>query len=240
MQLLISIVNAEEVGSAVRGGADIVDVKNPREGALGANFPRIIRKVREHVPPGLPVSATIGDSPNKPGSASLAALGVAVCGIQYVKVGLFGTREASEAVFLLREVCQAVREYDASVKIIAAAYADAHKIGALPPLELPSVATESGVDGCILDTFGKDGNSLFSHLGDEKLGSFVTQCRQRGVLSALAGSLEQNDIARVSKIGPDIIGFRTAACRGNRVNGTVDFKQVERLRSLIAASKSPE
>jgi len=31
MQLLISVVNEEEAKSAFGGGADIVDVKNPRE-----------------------------------------------------------------------------------------------------------------------------------------------------------------------------------------------------------------
>lgn len=239
MKLLISVVNEEEVGPAIRGGADIIDVKNPREGALGANFPRVIRDVRKHTPSGLPVSATIGDSPNKPGSASLAALGAAVCGIQYVKVGLLGTREVRETVFLLSEVCEAVKEYEAGINVIAAAYADANNIGALPPLELQNVATESGVDGCILDTFSKGGSSLFSYLGDDDLRGFVEHCRHKGLLSALAGSLGQNDIRRVAQIGPDIIGFRTAACLGDRVNGTVDFKQVAHLKNLIADSKSP-
>ena len=49
----------------------------------------------------------------------------------------------------------------------------------------------------------------------------------------------KRDIPRVAKIGPDIIGFRTAACLGDRVHGTVDVKQVERLEKLLASSKSP-
>ena len=43
MELLISVVGEDEVGAAVAGHADIVDVKNPREGSLGANFPHVIR-----------------------------------------------------------------------------------------------------------------------------------------------------------------------------------------------------
>ena len=31
------------------GGADIIDVKNPREGSLGANFPRVIRSIRKSI-----------------------------------------------------------------------------------------------------------------------------------------------------------------------------------------------
>jgi uncharacterized protein (UPF0264 family) len=47
MKLLISPINKEEAIIASRGGADIVDVKNPKEGSLGANFPWVIRDVKE-------------------------------------------------------------------------------------------------------------------------------------------------------------------------------------------------
>ena len=239
MKLLISVVNEEEATSAVHGGADILDVKNPREGALGANYPWIIRGIRQRTPDKLPVSVAIGDAPNKPGVTSLAALGAAVCGIQYIKVGLHGTKEPQQAVFLLREVCRAVREHDDGIKIIAAAYADADRIGSLPMRNLPAVSKEAGADGCMVDTFTKDNSSLFSHIGDAELRVFVEKCNKDGLLCALAGSIGLLDIPRVSKIGPDIIGFRTAACLGDRVNGTVNIEQVERLKKLTAANVSP-
>jgi len=239
MQLLISVVNEKEAKSAVDGGTDIVDVKNPLEGALGANFPRVIRRVRRCTPPGLPVSVAIGDAPDKPGATALAALGAAVCGVQYVKVGLYGTKGPRQAVFLLKEVCRAVREHDAAIKIIAAAYADAHRIGALPAPALPSVATEAGADGWMIDTAVKADGMLFSHLDDDELWDFVQSCHKKGLLCALAGSLGEADIPRVSEIGPDIVGFRTAACLGDRIKGVVEFRQVKRLKNLIATNRSP-
>ncbi len=239
MLLLISVVNVEEATCAVRGGADILDIKNPYEGALGANFPRTIRAIRQYAPTRLPVSVAIGDAPNKPGAVSLSALGAAVCGIQYVKVGLYGTKQPQQAVFLLKEVCRAVREHDDRIKIIAAAYADADQIGSLPAKNLPAVSSEAGADGCLLDTFIKDGSSLFSHLGNDELRNFVDTCNREGLLCALAGSLGQYDIPRVSEIGPDIIGFRTAACSGDRVKGTISIEQVEGLKKLTAANASP-
>ena len=107
MELLISVVGEHEVEAGVGGQADIVDVKNPREGSLGANFPHVIRGVREITPSEVPVSVAIGDFPNLPrnGAAALAAAGgeaarttaghgkgpcAAGCGVQYVKVGLSG------------------------------------------------------------------------------------------------------------------------------------------------------
>jgi len=54
MDLLISVTTPDEVAAAVRGGADIVDIKNPVEGALGASFPDVIRQVRQPVYRSLP------------------------------------------------------------------------------------------------------------------------------------------------------------------------------------------
>ncbi len=124
MKLLVSVVDKTEALESIRGGANILDVKNPKEGSLGANFPRVIRQVREVAPKNLEVSATIGDLPNLPGTASLAALGAAVSGVDYVKVGLFGVKTSEEATKLMTEVVKAVKEYDSGLKAIASGYAD--------------------------------------------------------------------------------------------------------------------
>ncbi|MEM2426360.1 MAG: (5-formylfuran-3-yl)methyl phosphate synthase, partial [Archaeoglobaceae archaeon] len=93
MLVLVSPKNLSEAIEAIEGGADIIDVKNPAEGSLGANFPWVISEVaklaKKH---GKEVSATTGDMPYKPGTASLAALGAAVAGADYVKVGLYGVK----------------------------------------------------------------------------------------------------------------------------------------------------
>lgn len=236
MKLLVSVVRGEEVAQAVEGGADIIDVKNPVEGALGANFPHVIRKVREATPPEFEVSATIGDVPNLPGTVSLAALGAAACGVQYVKVGLLGTRTTEDAVYLLKEVCRAVRGHDSSTLVIAAAYADARKVNALSPLALPAAAAEAGADGCLLDTAVKNDGTLLTNLTDTQLREFVAQCREAKLLCGLAGSLGAWDIPRVCKFGADLIGVRTAVCGADRIHGLVDSLKVRRLKELIAAN----
>ena len=80
MKLLISPMNEKEAQEAIAGGADIIDVKNPAEGALGANYPWVIRRIREITPKNLEVSCTIGEVGNHPGAVSLAALGAASLG----------------------------------------------------------------------------------------------------------------------------------------------------------------
>lgn len=234
MQLLISVVGVAEVGAAVSGGADIVDVKNPHEGSLGAAAPHVVRAVRVATPVAVPVSAAIGDVPDLPGMAALAAAGAASCGVEYVKVGLRGPSDEASALRLLRAVCRAAAEAARPPRVMAAGYADADAVGALPPLLLPAVAAAAGAHGCMLDTACKDGGTLFSALRDDDLRRFVEDCRRRSLVSALAGSLSERDLPRLTAIAPDIVGFRGAACGGDRLSGQVDASAVRRLKAAAA------
>ena len=142
MLLLISPINTEEALEAVKGGADIIDVKNPKEGSLGANFPWVIKSIRELTPEGTHVSATIGDVPYKPGTVSLAAAGAVVSGANYIKAGLYGTKNYDEALEVMENTVRFVRELNPDALVVAAGYADAHRVGAVDPMEIPRVAAE--------------------------------------------------------------------------------------------------
>jgi len=228
MRLLVSVRNKTEALSAVSGGAHIIDVKNPEEGSLGANFPWVIREIRRVVPRSIEVSATIGDLPNLPGTASLAALGAAASGANYIKAGLYGVRERSGAVNLMRSVCRAVKHYDGSLRVIAAGYADFREIGSIDPMVLPEVARLSGADGVMVDLKNKGHGGLFDHLGDHELRRFVSESHRHGLIAALAGSLDKDDLPRAFSLGADIIGVRGAVCSGkDRLRGRVRRRMVE-------------
>jgi len=233
MQLLISVVSADEARAAIAGGADILDIKNPAEGSLGANFPRVIRQIRASAPKPRQVSVAIGDMPNLPGTASLAALGAATCGADYVKVGLRGPRTEAEAIYLLQEVQQAVSGFPAAA-VIAALYADAHRAGTLDPRLLPHIARAAGVAGCLLDTAIKDGRHRFDFLSPETLQALAAETHSAGLLFALAGALQEQDLPLVRDLGADVVGVRSAACQDGRRAGPLDVARVRRLRKIIA------
>ena len=75
MRLLVSVVSATEARRALAGGADIIDVKDPAEGALGAPSPRVLSEVVAAVGAAAPVSVALGDDPGLPHTAALAARG---------------------------------------------------------------------------------------------------------------------------------------------------------------------
>jgi uncharacterized protein (UPF0264 family) len=231
MRLLVSVTDAHEASVAVEGGVDIVDVKNPAEGALGAPAPGVVERIREAVPAERPVSVAIGDLPNLPGTAALAALGAARCGAAYVKVGLWGTSTTDEAVAVLRAAREAV---DGRATVIAAAYTDAERVpdGPLPPGALVEAARRADVGGCLLDTAVKDGRGLFEWLTPDALAALVAEGHAAGLEMALAGALRAEDLSVVRATGADIAGVRSAACRDGRRTAPLDAERIRRLRAV--------
>ena len=238
MRLLVSVVDEREAVEAVLGGADIVDVKNPSEGALGAHFPRVIRAVREIVPREIEVSAAVGDVPYLPGTVSLAALGAAVCGVDYVKIGMYGPRNFEEALVVSREACRAVKEYDEGVKVVLAGYADYARARCLNPLEIPELARRVGADVAMIDTKVKDGKKSLEFVSPVELAEFVEYAHDHGIAVALAGSLEAGDVRVAAELGVDIVGFRRAACGGDRVRGRVSRERVAALKRMLERASS--
>jgi len=228
MRLLISVVDAGEARVAAGAGADIIDVKDPSRGALGEAAPSVVRAVREATPAHLPVSAALGDGPFIPDAAATLARESAASGAAFVKLGLRETSLAAAAASL-----RAARAgLPASVHLVVAGFADFARAGAPQPVELPGLAAAAGAQGCLLDTAVKDGRGLLHWLDERELEAFVAACRARGLLSALAGSLRAEDVARLLPIGPDLVGFRGAACIGDRVGGRID---AERVSALVRA-----
>lgn len=241
-RLLVSIVAFDEVAAALAGGADVVDVKNPAEGSLGAPSLSLLKAVRAGVEAPHGLSVALGDAPHLPGTMAFAAAGAAACGADYVKLGLLGSSRRDQALELLSAVRRATAETNPCTRLVAVAYADAGRVGALPPRELPGVARDAGFHGVMLDTAVKDGTSAFTALGEAAIAAFLSEGRAFGLTTALAGSLSAADLSRAHCLEVDLVGVRGAACDGGR-SGTVSAARVRELKAALglrpAASRAP-
>lgn len=227
MELLVSPSSIEEAKKSL--AADIIDVKKPSEGSLGANYPWVIRAVKELTEK--PVSAAIGDYDFRPGSAALSAYGAACSGADYIKVGMMfsGAERVQE---LIEAVVKAVK-YDFPEKyVVIAAYGDYSRLNTISPFEMAPIAAGAGADVAMIDTGIKDGRSVFEYLDEIMLTSFVEQNRDLGMKTALAGSLKFEDIERLKRISPDIIGVRGMVCGGDRF-ATIQPALVEKAMGMI-------
>jgi uncharacterized protein (UPF0264 family) len=230
MKLLVSPINVQEAIISEQGGADIIDVKNPKEGSLGANFPWVIQEIRSHVKK--PLSATIGDFNYKPGTASLAALGAAASGAQYIKVGLYDIHTDAEAFDVMSSVVKAVKSFDKNRIVVASGYSDHSRINSIDPLRLPPIAKKAGCDVVMVDTGVKDGKSTFDFMDYATLKEFVDSAHANGVECALAGSIKFKDIELLKELKPDIIGVRGLVCGGNRNDG-IKPELIAKLKGML-------
>jgi uncharacterized protein (UPF0264 family) len=234
LKLLVSVLDEEEAFNAFQGGCDILDVKNPKEGSLGANHPSLIKRIVEKFKDKVEVSATIGDLPNLPGTASLAALGVASLGVDYVKAGLLGVDNFNSALNLMSWIVKAVKEEDLNVKVVACCYADYKLVGSLNPIYLPSVAYESGADGILIDVKTKNKGKVFNHLNVEQLTRIYSKARGFGLITALAGGLSVEDLYDVAKLKVDVLGVRRGVCDSNNwLHGKVRVEKVREMKERI-------
>lgn len=227
MKALISPVSIEEAKAVLAGGADLVDVKNTREGSLGAQFPWVIQEVAALCAgSNALVSATLGDLPFKPGTAALAARGAVTAGATYIKAGLYGVKDVEEATEMMAAVVRAVRDVNSDALVVGAGYADFRRFGGLHYRDLVAAARASGCNVVMVDTAIKDGHNLFDAMSNQELKEFIDMGHADGLQVALAGSVQIQHLDLVRDLNPDIIGVRGAVCpTGDRSRG-IDAKLV--------------
>ena len=230
MKVLISPINKKEAIEAVKGGADIVDIKNPKEGSLGANFPWIIKDALNYVPNHIETSCTIGEMPMLPGSISLAARGAASIGVDYIKAGLSGINSFNGAIKIMKKIVRAVKDYNSKIKVVIVGYADSKKIDSIDPILIPQITKKASADVSMIDTAIKNGQSTFNLIEINKIKKFIERAHKYELKIALAGSLKKIDFQKIKILGPDIIGIRGAACTNNdRFEGKITRNRVKEI-----------
>lgn len=225
-RLLASVANLDELALAARGGADILDLKDPKAGALGAwvldDIARAVDTVRSW-PVHPPLSATVGDLPMEPAAVMDRVARTWACGVDYVKIGLVPSGDPAACVEALAPDAQR------GARIVAVLFADlwpdANQL-------LPDFA-RAGFAGAMLDTAGKGSGGLLRHKDVGQLARFVEQARALGLLTGLAGSLDVVDIPTLLPLGPDYLGFRTALCAGADRGGALDPAALAAVRSAV-------
>lgn len=218
--VLASVISAAEAETAIDCGVDIIDLKDPSAGALGALPSAIIQDAVSQIAGRRCVSATIGDLPMVPASIAAAVERMGGLGVDIVKVGLFPDGDPVACFQAL--AAQAAR----GRRIVAVLFADR-----TPDFSVIERARDHGLAGVMLDTADKGGGGLRRHLAGDELTRFVARARGAGLLCGLAGSLGLADVLPLLRLRPDYLGFRGALCRAGR---TAALDPV-RVRAVCAA-----
>lgn len=229
MKLLISVRNVPEALMAAQAGVDFIDLKEPRDGALGglplATIIDIVAALRQGAHTQL-ISATIGDVPvHDLSEIQTRVRAVAACGVDIVKVGIAADAKARTNA----HACAALQWLAGCGSTIVPLFiADA----GLQP-QLISQALAGGFYGVMLDTADKARGSLFESLPVAALTEFVAQARAARMRVGLAGALRQKHLPLLQTLAPDFVGFRGAVCVADERGGALCATRLGALRAAL-------
>ncbi len=224
MKLLVSVRSPHEALLAAAGGADFIDLKEPRHGALGglplATIRSCVAALRDVA---VPISATIGDLPTQAHDEIAARVhAVADCGVDFVKVGIENDAAARDVLAMLAHCGRPVVPV-----LIADSGLDA---------ALVNHAASLGFAGLMVDTADKGAGSLFDCVPMTALQHFIDSTRAASLMCGLAGALRVEHLPRLASLAPDFAGFRTAVCNGDR-SGVLDPQRLLALRQAASGGR---
>ncbi|MDD5412008.1 MAG: (5-formylfuran-3-yl)methyl phosphate synthase [Methylobacter sp.] len=212
--MLASVNSVEEASLVLNANVDIIDLKQPALGALGALETGLVKKIVTEIDGRCPVSATVGDLPLQPEIVFNAVKAMADTGVDYIKIGFFpdgdrlGTVEKLSALTHAEPASGRFPAHTPSnLALIAVLFADAQ-----PDLSIIASLKNAGFKGVMLDTMNKNNGSLTQVMAKTDIAQFVSLAKAHQLICGLAGSLRLEDIPELMPYQPDYLGFRGALC----------------------------
>lgn len=244
--LLVSVRTAAEARTALAGGAALIDVKEPAQGALGRADNAVIREVVSAVAGRTPVSAALGEwadgngdfplvSPRPPGEGP-GVRKFPDSDLTFVKWGLAGCAGRTDWRDGLSRLLERRRP-----QVVLTAYADWQCARAPTIDDVFALAADNPGSVLLLDThckdaaaIGKPRPTLLDWLPVPWIEDLCARCREAKVKIALAGSLGEAEIAALAGARPDWFAVRGAVCSGDR-HGTVELDKVRQLARMLTS-----
>jgi len=224
--MLASVNSVAEALMVLSADVDIIDLKQPALGALGALDIDTVKQIVAGIYGRCPVSATIGDMPMQPDPVFNAVKAMAETGVDYIKIGFFPGDDWQGTVKKLSALT------GQNHALIAVLFADTQ-----PDPGIMSLLKDAGFTGVMLDTMNKQKGSLTQLMAKMEISQFVTQAKARQLLCGLAGSLRLEDIPELMPYQADYLGFRGALCQEHNRVGQLNKQAVIEIKHAIKKHK---
>ena len=226
-KLLVSVTNVEEALMALSAGVDIIDLKDPNVGALGALPFSIISEIVLAVNKRAVISSTVGESHQDIANLIEAIQQTSMLGIDIVKIAINLTLANDllhdvDFLYLVRQLAEN------NIKLVAVLFAE-HNIdlNVLTKLKL------LGFYGAMLDTAHKNGKSLIYYHSVNELKNFIKLCQKYQIVTGLAGSLYADSVIKLSNLKPNYLGFRGGVCHNFNRQHTLDINKVLEIQNML-------
>ncbi|MDA7978313.1 MAG: (5-formylfuran-3-yl)methyl phosphate synthase [Pirellulales bacterium] len=252
-RLLVSVRDAAEAQLALDAGVDVIDVKDPGQGSLGAATTATMQEIVEVVGNNVPCSAACGELADglTPGSAADSAIleqsflhdsgrlgdflardpqefrpQLPTPGFAFGKIGLSRCARIDH----WRKLYQSwMAQLPAGCQAVAVCYADAATAEAPEWALVLREAKRMGCAAILLDTFEKHQGGLLDLWRLGEVAAFIAAARATEMQSAISGSIDLGSVPALLELEPDFIAIRGAICVGDR-STSID---PNRLQSLV-------
>ncbi|MDP3306702.1 (5-formylfuran-3-yl)methyl phosphate synthase [Methylotenera sp.] len=225
-QLLISVTSIEEAKIAIENGVDIIDLKDPDKGALGAlsidQINSIVTYVNAQNIAKMNTSATIGDLPMQADLISRYVAELSKTKVDFIKIGFFEANDYQPCLDALHASIKV------GVKLIAVLFAESTY-----PASLIEDIKQAGFIGVMLDTFNKNGLTLLDFYSEKKRKEFAKEVIGNGLSFGLAGSLKLQHLDLIKEINPTYIGFRGGVCDEDKRRLSLNVEKIKAIRKTL-------
>jgi uncharacterized protein (UPF0264 family) len=221
-KMLASVNSVDEALLVLNAEVDIIDLKQPASGALGALDTGLVHEIVKEIAGRCPISATVGDLPMQPELIFNAVKAMAKTGVDYIKIGFFPD---GDSLAVVEKLAQLTSQYN----LIAVLFADTQ-----PDFTIIPALKAAGFKGVMLDTMNKQQGSLTQVMSLSDIEQFVNLARTQALLCGLAGSLKLADINTLKPFQADYLGFRGALCEGLDRTGQINKSSVLQIKQAVA------
>lgn len=222
--LLISVRNLVEARCVNSVGVDVLDVKEPMQGALGRADEAVLSDIVQLGTHQL-LSAALGELNEC--EEYLASHSV-VTGLDLAKCGLANSAK-TQWRSRVENVWRAMRE---SCQPVAVAYADWERCDAPSPMKVLELAIENRLEYLLVDTYVKDGTTSLELVDDSELMQLVSLAAAEDIKTVLAGSISASDLQLALRLGFNLVGVRGAVCKEERESQIARERVVELKRAI--------
>lgn len=226
VRLLVSVRTAAEAQSALAGGADIIDIKEPNRGPMGQADATTIQAITATVGSQVPVSAALGD-------LNISHPPQVLPGLYFVKMGL-----AQAPTHWQKHLTRAFGRLHPA-RTVVVAYADAKRTSAPAVDHVLQWAIQHRPAGLLIDTAVKDSSNLFNWLDSVSIRLLIKKTQQANLMIGLAGSLHDAALQHAITLNPDIVAVRGAACGEGIRTSQIQLNRVVDIAKIISTHNQP-
>jgi (5-formylfuran-3-yl)methyl phosphate synthase len=230
--ILVSVRDPKEAASICDLPFEVMDLKEPLAGPLGACTPAVWSECVQNVDFNGLWSVALGAASDARRTSRFVPDQVS-----FAKVGPEGFAHTSQLRALWDDI-QA--DLSSRTSLVAVAYADHANAACVPPEQVLQAAIDHGISTLLIDTFSKGTGNVFSVLGDARLANLVQTAKQHHCETVVAGGITKQETDRAFHLGARRIGTRGGLCRGTR-DGEIDPQLVNDWVNLLfpRESRSP-